>query len=104
MILNGLFISMLVAFAIGMAIVFFASQRLVKPLRELSDAAIQVSQGNLDVRIPVDEDEVDEGLMITQDELSVLRHTFNDMVEKLNNMNSDRRDMISSISMILGLH
>ncbi len=98
MILNGLFISMLVAFAIGMAIVFFASQRLVKPLRELSDAAIQVSQGNLDVRIPVDEDEVDEGLMITQDELSVLRHTFNDMVEKLNNMNSDRRDMISSIS------
>lgn len=97
--LNGLGFSLLIALIIAIVFVFIGSQRLVKPLREMSAAAAKVAQGDLSVRLEEGSDVNNEEFILqVSDELTVLRCTFNDMVEKLDNMNSDRRDMISSIS------
>lgn len=98
--INGLGITILVSLVLGGGIVLVASQRMVRPLRELTDMASKVAKGDLSVRVPdqfADED-AEAYMLSVQDEMTVLRRTFNTMVEKLDHMNTDRRDMLSSIS------
>lgn len=51
----------------------FFSGRLGKPIRALSDAARQISDGNLDIRIPAERD----------DEIGMLSRVFNQMAQSL---------------------
>lgn len=55
-------------------IVYWISRKLVQPLTEISEAAIKVSQGNLNCHVPV----------LSKDELGTLAMSFNIMTEKLN--------------------
>lgn len=67
--LIGCFLLILILF-----IVYFISRKLVQPITEISEAAIKVSQGNLNCHVPV----------LSKDELGTLAISFNIMTEKLN--------------------
>jgi PAS domain S-box-containing protein len=60
---------------LGIAIIFslFLTRKLVQPIKQLSNQMGEVSQGNLDVQIPV----------TTEDELGLLTRSFNRMIQDL---------------------
>ncbi len=96
---NSLGMTAILAAVAAMAAVYMASNRLIKPLQNMSAVAEQVAQGDFSVRVadvaplpPEDE------LPSVRDEISILAHSINDMIEKIDHMNSDRRDLVSSIS------
>ncbi|MDI6803533.1 MAG: ATP-binding protein [Bacteroidota bacterium] len=60
---------LLIAFLLG---IFFAGQ-ISKPIRRLTDAAIQVGEGNYDYKIP----------FTRTDELGKLEQTFNEMIDEI---------------------
>lgn len=62
-------IVLLIAFLLG---VFFAGQ-IAKPIRRLTDAAVQVGEGNFDYKIP----------STGRDELGKLEQTFNEMIDEI---------------------
>ncbi len=62
-------IVLLIAFLLG---IFFAGQ-ISKPIRRLTDAAIQVGEGNFDYKIP----------STRSDELGKLEQTFNEMIDEI---------------------
>ncbi len=62
-------IVLLIAFSLG---IFFAGQ-ISKPIRRLTDAAIQVGEGNFDYKIP----------STRRDELGKLEQTFNEMIDEI---------------------
>ncbi len=97
--LNSLLITILLSLLLGITVAIIASKRLVKPLRDLTDMAMRVSQGDLSVRAPLPKRFDPESELVTAaDEVHMLKRTFNNMVEKLDHFNTDRRDMISSMS------
>jgi signal transduction histidine kinase len=53
--------------------IYFFSRRITKPILAITDAAIQVEQGNLNHNVPV----------VSQDEIGVLAHTFNRMAQQV---------------------
>lgn len=63
--------------AAALAIAFIITQRITKPLELLSSGIKEIEKGNLDVQIPI----ADKGR--TEDELTILTLTFNDMVKAL---------------------
>lgn len=74
---TGIVISFLILFLVSLLLtcmvsVFF-SGRLGKPIRALSEAARQISEGNLDIRIPAERD----------DEIGMLSGVFNHMAQSL---------------------
>ncbi len=68
--------------------VYFISERVIAPLREISNAAKKFAKGKFDVRVPV------KG----QDEVSELAETFNNMAESLNNYDNMRNTFMSDVS------
>ena len=58
---------------ITMALLYFASAKLTKPILSIADAATKVSKGNLDVKLDIK----------TKDEIELLAEKFNDMVKGL---------------------
>ena len=69
----------LIALGIGLAVTLVAvvvSQRLAKPLVNLTEAAAQVARGNLSVHVPVQ----------SQDEIGLLAETFNSMTTQLRSL------------------
>lgn len=63
--------------AAALLIAFLITQRITKPLELLSSGIKEIEKGNLDVQIPI----ADKGR--TEDELTILTLTFNDMVKAL---------------------
>ncbi|HEY9627883.1 MAG TPA: ATP-binding protein [Coleofasciculaceae cyanobacterium] len=59
--------------AVAIAIGWAFSRRLASPLQRLTDAAIQLSDGNLDTRVKIDD----------QNELGILAQTFNRMATQV---------------------
>ncbi|MDB9519868.1 sensor histidine kinase [Roseofilum reptotaenium CS-1145] len=57
-----------------LTMIYIISRRLVKPIAEISEAAIRISQGNLNFNIPV----------LSKDEIGTLAMSFNVMTQKLN--------------------
>jgi class 3 adenylate cyclase len=57
----------------GILIAPFITKRIVKPLNEMNQAAIEISKGNWDISIPV----------ITKDEVGQLSQSFNEMANEL---------------------
>ncbi len=59
---------------IVLTVIYVVSHQIVKPVLQVSQAAIKISQGDFNCRVPV----------ISQDEMGCLAVTFNSMVEQLN--------------------
>ena len=70
---NRLAAASLILVAIGIIIAFFMSRSITKPLTGVRNAAVEISQGNLDKKIEV----------TSRDEIGQLAHAFNDMTDKL---------------------
>lgn len=96
---NGLALPILVSFS--MALLFFSlmARSLIKPLRALSEAATQVTKGDLSTRIDIPELRKNSTLkyMLT-DEITNMVSTVNNMIERLERQESDRKLFISSIA------
>ncbi|MDI9469379.1 MAG: HAMP domain-containing sensor histidine kinase [Bacillota bacterium] len=101
--LNGVGLAILVALIAALVIVLIFSNSVSRPIRELSDAARAVMQGDYTVRVPEPRPEPekrDEASERTEsaDEITFLVRSFNLMAESLELQNTDRRDFISAIS------
>lgn len=70
---NIIYIGVLIAIILTTFFAFFLSTRIGAPLRRMRSAALQVSQGNFDVNVPV----------ITRDEVGELAIAFNKMRREL---------------------
>ena len=68
--------------------VYFISERVIAPLREISSAAKRFASGKFDVRVPV------RG----SDEVAELAMTFNNMAESLDNYDNMRNSFMSNVS------
>ncbi len=68
--------------------VYFISERVIAPLREISSAAKRFASGKFDVRVPV------RG----SDEVAELATTFNHMAESLDNYDNMRNSFMSNVS------
>mgnify|MGYP000256069643 CR=1 FL=1 len=53
--------------------IYFLSRRITRPILTITDAALQVEQGNLNHTVPV----------LSKDEIGVLAHTFNRMAQQV---------------------
>ena len=96
---NGLMLPILISFS--MALLFFSlmARSLIRPLRALSDAAEKVTKGDLSTRIDVPELRKESALkyMLT-DEITNMVSTVNNMIERLERQEADRKVFISSIA------
>jgi two-component system sensor histidine kinase BaeS len=77
-------IALLIAFAVSLAV----TKRLVKPVHDVSQAAVRVAQGDLSQRVPISED----------DELGTLGVAFNDMATALAESQRREREFLASVS------
>ncbi len=68
--------------------VYFISERVIAPLREISTAAKRFASGHFDVRVPV------RG----SDEVAELALAFNNMAESLDNYDNMRNSFMSNVS------
>ncbi len=68
--------------------VYFVSEKVIQPLREISKAAKSFASGNFDIRVPV------RG----RDEVAELAVAFNNMAESLNNYDIMRNTFMSNVS------
>ncbi len=68
--------------------IFFISERIISPLKEMSIAAKSFSQGKFDVRVPV----------LGNDEVAQLAAAFNNMAQNLESLDEMRNNFMSSVS------
>ena len=68
--------------------VYFISERVISPLRDISSAAKSFASGKFDVRVPV------RG----NDEIAELATTFNNMAQSLDNYDEMRNSFMSNVS------
>lgn len=71
-----------------MIAIYLISEKVVRPLREISEAAKSFAEGKFDVRVPV------RG----RDEVAQLAVAFNQMAESLNNYDTMRNSFMSNVS------
>lgn len=80
--------SMIVVLGFGLAMAFFLSRRITKPINHLTEGAQAIGDGKLDTRIPIE----------STDELGFLAQEFNLMAAKLKELDQLKDDFISSVS------
>jgi signal transduction histidine kinase len=68
--------------------VYFISERVIAPLRDISNAAKSFAKGKFDVRIPVK----------SEDEIATLANAFNNMASELQKLEQTKNTFISSVS------
>lgn len=76
------------AFLVGGAVGRYAGHRLLRPLRELSDGARSITDGDLSARVPVDEDP----------DLSAISSAFNEMAEAVEDRIERERRFSGNVS------
>lgn len=81
-------IALIFCIIIGSILMFFATKRISKPIKYISDVTKEVSKGNFDISINYEND----------DEIGVLAKNFNTMIKELKNMEYLRKDFISNVS------
>ncbi len=69
--------------------VFFAVRSLMRPLKQLTDAAHAISDGNFQVRVPTEKQDR---------ELSELSRAFNTMTERISRNDENRREFVANVS------
>lgn len=85
---RNLWIAALVASALALLVSLLVSRRITRPLEELTDAAADVAEGNLEVHVAPRGD----------DEVAALATAFNAMAERLARDEQWRREMTSDLS------
>ncbi len=75
-------------FIASMVAVYFIADRIVTPLKKMSQAAQMYSKGDFDVRVPV------KG----SDEIASLAKAFNQMAQSLQNLENTRSTFLSNVS------
>lgn len=81
----------LYSLAVGLLVVvlvFVTSHRLITPLRQIVRVVQRMSTGQLNQRIPIN----------SKDEYSILSATFNNMTEKLEQVEKTREEFVSNVS------
>jgi signal transduction histidine kinase len=76
------------ASAVGVALVYLASRTMSKPLRQMSKAAKEISDGDFDKRVTAS----------GRDEVAQLAESLNNMAESLSTTDKSRREFIGNIS------
>ncbi len=87
-ILKTMLASCLWVMTAAMAVVYFISERISSPLKDMSRAAKQYAAGKFDVRVPV------RG----RDEVAELATAFNNMANSLENVEDMRRSFLANVS------
>ena len=67
---------------------YFITERITRPIKDISDAAAEYAKGRFDVRIPVS----------TNDEIGRLAGAMNNMAESLDNYDNMRNTFMSNVS------
>ena len=80
--------SAIAVLALSFIVIYFVTDRLVRPLREMADATQSFSKGDFAVRVPV------EGY----DEVSKLAMAFNTMASSLAAQDQTSRSFIANVS------
>lgn len=81
----------LYSLAVGLLVfvlVFVLSHRLITPLKQIVRVVQRMAAGQLNIRIPI----------TSPDEYSILSRTFNDMAEKLEQVENTRDEFVSNVS------
>ncbi|MEA4832642.1 MAG: HAMP domain-containing sensor histidine kinase [Oscillospiraceae bacterium] len=81
-------ISMLWLFLIALIAIYFLSEKITSPIKEMSRAAKQFAQGKFDVRVPV------KG----EDEIAELAVAFNNMANSLERNEELRKNFLANVS------
>ena len=81
-------VASVIVLAVVSVIIYFVSRQLVKPLRQMSEAAAKMSSGDFSQRLMVDSD----------DELGQLALAMNHMAQSLSSLETMRRSFISNVS------
>ncbi len=81
-------ITMLLSILLGSAMTIFVSRRILRPIKNLSNATALVARGNFKVRVPESKDK----------EYNQLIKNFNRMAEELSGIETLRGDFISNVS------
>jgi len=82
---------LLYSIAVGLLVivlVFVTLQWLIMPLRQIVRTVQRMSAGQLNLRIPI----------VSKDEYSILSATFNDLTEKLEQVERTREEFVSNVS------
>ncbi|MBQ4347879.1 MAG: HAMP domain-containing histidine kinase, partial [Firmicutes bacterium] len=79
-----------IVIAVGI-IIFFLSKIFIKPIKDMAQNVKRMAQGHLDSRVPVS-----EGGM--RSELTDLSYSFNNMAEKLEQLEITRQNFVSNVS------
>ncbi|NLO62792.1 MAG: HAMP domain-containing histidine kinase [Clostridiaceae bacterium] len=99
MLANVLALPIGISFAIALILFTLMTRAIVKPIRLLSDAARKVTHGDLSARIEYSEIDKDSPFQyLIVDELGMMITAVNDMIERLERQETDRRVFISSIA------
>ncbi|MDQ2756684.1 MAG: ATP-binding protein [Actinomycetota bacterium] len=82
-------VALLISMVAAIAVTWFFTRRLRRPLRDVTDAAQQLSSGNYATRVP----DVGSGT-----ELDTLADAFNSMADRLEGVEDTRRRMLSDLA------
>jgi signal transduction histidine kinase len=83
-----LYLYSLVVGLLVLVLIFVTSHRLIVPLRQIVHVIQRMAAGQLNLRIPI----------TSRDEYSILSRTFNDMTEKLEQVEKTREEFVSNVS------
>lgn len=84
---NILFVG-IVMIVISLGLTFFLTLYLIKPVRILTKAAKEVTKGNLNIKVG----------MRRKDEIGILSKTFDDMIQKVKQLDELKDSFVSSVS------
>ena len=87
-ILRQVFLLLMGSVTFAFALVFVLSRHIVRPIRDISRGAMELSRGNLDWRVTP----------TTQDEIGELAESFNNMAEELKIQDGLRNTFIANVS------
>ncbi|MBR3952651.1 MAG: HAMP domain-containing histidine kinase [Oscillospiraceae bacterium] len=83
-----IFFCALIATAVSSVAIYFVTNKMTRPLREMAAAAKSFSTGDFTVRVPVD----------GEDEIAQLANSFNHMADSMSDLESVRRSFIANVS------
>ena len=99
MLFKALAMPVLISFAIALVLFTLMTRSLLRPIRLLSDVARRVKNGDLSARIILPEHERETPMQFAiNDELTVMVMAVNEMIDRLERQENDRKVFISSIA------
>ena len=88
---TGIVVGVTLAAIVAVIFARFVAKLMARAIEEVSRASVQVSQGDLEVRVP-------ESIKMRSLEVITLTHNFNKMASALQSYERERSDMIASIA------